>query len=441
VYDAFGRIVEQSVGSTWRQQWITQLGSIVLMTGTSPIYAYWPAPGNGKVIIGANGSGYGYLHPDWLGNARITSDLTSHGIDVDQAYSPYGEVYDIFGSSAGQYEGFATLAATFAPSTSGGTPIMWDTPNRELSYVGRWLSPDPAGLGAADPTNPQSWNRYAYMSGNPLSGTDPTGLDGCDVSSGSGDSGGDSSGISATCDLTFYFWGSDFQNWQYSQSGVPDDSDPWDGHPFAQLVFSQPVLSNAANTMNAVTAIYGVGLGIGAAAMGGSALGVGELASDLWTAGKGYYLIYGAPAVTSMACAELCNGMSAGTTIGADSSVAMTEAESGAAPDAAALEASAASVNDKLYRYLLNPENARGADKAAWFKGALGFTRENIGDLAKQIVFDPNKAVQTAVTPYGVKYNQIINIVGANGRTIPVLTAWIKGPNGVVRLTTALPGD
>jgi hypothetical protein len=37
---------------------------------------------------------------------------------------------------------------------------MYDTPNREYDTTsGRWLSPDPAGLAAADPSNPQSWNR------------------------------------------------------------------------------------------------------------------------------------------------------------------------------------------------------------------------------------------------------------------------------------------
>lgn len=43
---------------------------------------------------------------------------------------------------------------------------MYDTPNRELSVVGRWLSPDPAGTG---------WNQYSYPT-NPNSATDPTGL-------------------------------------------------------------------------------------------------------------------------------------------------------------------------------------------------------------------------------------------------------------------------
>jgi hypothetical protein len=43
--------------------------------------------------------------------------------------------------------------------------------------MGRFLSPDPAGMMAADIEFPQSLNRYAYVWNNPLSFTDPTGLD------------------------------------------------------------------------------------------------------------------------------------------------------------------------------------------------------------------------------------------------------------------------
>ena len=41
---------------------------------------------------------------------------------------------------------------------------------------GRWISPDPAGIVAVDPSNPQTWNRYAYVMNNPLSYVDPLGL-------------------------------------------------------------------------------------------------------------------------------------------------------------------------------------------------------------------------------------------------------------------------
>jgi RHS repeat-associated protein len=41
---------------------------------------------------------------------------------------------------------------------------------------GRFMSPDPGGVGAHSET-PQSWNMYSYAGNNPLSNSDPNGLD------------------------------------------------------------------------------------------------------------------------------------------------------------------------------------------------------------------------------------------------------------------------
>jgi hypothetical protein len=95
---------------------------------------------------------------------------------------------------------------------------------------------------------------------------------------------------------------------------------------------------------------------------------------------------------------------------------AETAGRGGAVEGAEALRLSQQSVDDKLWRYLLNPDHEVGGPKAKWFEQALGFTRENAPDLAKQIAFDQSKAVETAVTQFGTKYNQVIPIVGANGR-------------------------
>jgi RHS repeat-associated protein len=43
------------------------------------------------------------------------------------------------------------------------------------SSMGRFLSPDPVGNWAASPDDPQSWNQYAYVEGNPLTMVDPDG--------------------------------------------------------------------------------------------------------------------------------------------------------------------------------------------------------------------------------------------------------------------------
>jgi len=41
--------------------------------------------------------------------------------------------------------------------------------------IGRFLTADPYG-GSANPANPQSWNRYAYVQGDPVNANDPSGL-------------------------------------------------------------------------------------------------------------------------------------------------------------------------------------------------------------------------------------------------------------------------
>ena len=98
------------------------------------------------------------------------------------------------------------------------------------------------------------------------------------------------------------------------------------------------------------------------------------------------------------------------------------------------------SVDDKLTRYLLNADHSVGGSKAKWFKEALGYTQSNMDDLAKQIVFDPTKAVQTGVTEYGTKFNQAISITGANGKVIDVTFVWMKSAeDDVVRLVTSIP--
>jgi RHS repeat-associated protein len=161
-YDAFGRLVEMDSGSTKTEIWYTQLGKTAYMNGSTYLYSYIPAPGGGSALnVGTTNY---YMHKDWLGNARIVSTVPSTGngsVTTDRAFAPYGEIYDIYGSTNQNY-------AIFTGDTQDVLSGMWDTPNRELqgSQQGRWLSPDPAGMG---------WNQYAYAT-NPNSQIDPSGL-------------------------------------------------------------------------------------------------------------------------------------------------------------------------------------------------------------------------------------------------------------------------
>jgi len=88
----------------------------------------------------------------------------------DTSYAPYGENYGAKGSFTADLD----FTGQFQDTVAG----LYDFLYREYSPVqGRWISPDPSGANAVDPTNPQSWNRYAYVLNNPLSNVDPLGLD------------------------------------------------------------------------------------------------------------------------------------------------------------------------------------------------------------------------------------------------------------------------
>jgi RHS repeat-associated protein len=89
------------------------------------------------------------------------------------AYAPYGEDYDGSGT-----QDLAYTDQNQDTEKTGWATNLYDFMFREYRTAhGRWASPDPAGLSAVDPSNPQSWNRYAYVNNNPMGLVDPTGLD------------------------------------------------------------------------------------------------------------------------------------------------------------------------------------------------------------------------------------------------------------------------
>jgi RHS repeat-associated protein len=92
--------------------------------------------------------------------------FAARGRSSNSAYAPFGEPYAQSGSADLSFTGQRqdTVAG------------LYDFPAREYSIQGRWPSPDPAGLAAVDPSNPQSWNRYAYVMNNPMNSVDPLGL-------------------------------------------------------------------------------------------------------------------------------------------------------------------------------------------------------------------------------------------------------------------------
>ena len=168
-YDAYYRAVEQSVSRTTSQVVYSPAGvKLALMSGTTLTKAFVPLPGGATAVFTSSGLAY-YRHTDQLGSSRFASTPTQT-LYSDTAYSPFGEPYASSGA----------IDPSFTGQNQDTTAGLYDFLFREQDpNQTRWTRPDPAGLAAVDPSNPQSWNRYAYVLNNPLALVDPLGMDFC----------------------------------------------------------------------------------------------------------------------------------------------------------------------------------------------------------------------------------------------------------------------
>jgi RHS repeat-associated protein len=172
-YDALGRMAEQNRSGSYTQIVYAPTGQkFALMNGQTLQKAMVPLSGNALAVYNASGLLY-YAHPDYLGTARLATTPTSRTMYFDTAYAPFGETYASSGGANLDPSYTGQMNDTgHRQDTAGG---LYDFPVREYSTQGRWPNPDPLGIGATCPKDPQTQNRYAYVRNNPMSFTDPTG--------------------------------------------------------------------------------------------------------------------------------------------------------------------------------------------------------------------------------------------------------------------------
>ena len=172
-YDALGRMVEQGKsGSNTEIVYGPTGNKLALMNGISTLVkGFALLPGGATAVYNGSGLQY-YRHPDWLGSGRFAS-TPSRTMYNDLAYAPFGEQYAQAGSTG-------VTDTSFGGNNQDTTTNLYDAMYREYGIQGRWPSPDPLGVAAVNPGNPQTWNRYAYVYNNPLLLTDVSGaLTGC----------------------------------------------------------------------------------------------------------------------------------------------------------------------------------------------------------------------------------------------------------------------
>jgi RHS repeat-associated protein len=167
-YDAFGREVE--IGSNIPKQVLySPIGKLGMMNGQTAETIRIPLPGGSTAELLASGNQEHTLHTDWLGSSRFSTSFAGRSLTYDVSYAPFGESYNAYPASG--------VDVDFTGQYLDTLPHLYDFTFREYEPAqGRWISPDPAGVSAVNSSNPQSWNRYAYVLNNPLVATDPFGL-------------------------------------------------------------------------------------------------------------------------------------------------------------------------------------------------------------------------------------------------------------------------
>ena len=125
-----------------------------------------------------------FLHADRLGSTTLVTGNTGTGPEAIKAAILEDRSYDAFGRVRNP-----DWKSESAPQAAGAVDVGFTghDDDRELGLVdmgarvydpqlGRFLTPDPQVTGAHPA---QAWNRYAYVSNNPLTSTDPDGHEEC----------------------------------------------------------------------------------------------------------------------------------------------------------------------------------------------------------------------------------------------------------------------
>lgn len=162
VYDGAGNRVKKTTGSNSTVfvydafgQMAAQYSTVSATAPCSTCYLTWDHLGSTRLVT------------DQSGNVIARHDFLPFGGEIVSGYAGRSSQYGASDSTnqkfTGQYRDSESALDFFNARNYG-------------SALGRFLSPDPGNAGA-DPTDPETWNAYAYVQGNPLNATDASGED------------------------------------------------------------------------------------------------------------------------------------------------------------------------------------------------------------------------------------------------------------------------
>ncbi|PYV35302.1 MAG: hypothetical protein DMG22_02760 [Acidobacteria bacterium] len=167
IYNALGERV-QLVAPTYTYNYpFDAFGQEIGIHNSSTGWGHYTVEMAGRRIFLSGSATRWLFHPNAVGSSTMVTDQTG-AVVQDATYYPWGQLWQSPGSFGGNWN-FAAFGV-LEPTTN-----LYPTPTRRyaVSYS-RWVTPDPVG---GHLTHPQTLNKYSYVRDNPLSLTDPRGLD------------------------------------------------------------------------------------------------------------------------------------------------------------------------------------------------------------------------------------------------------------------------
>ncbi len=142
--------------------------SEMTVSGGTPTWAHTNVYAGGQLVATYDPGGLHFQLSDWLGTRRVETDYAGN-TQLTCANLPFGDGAPNCVTPAEQF------FTGYQRDTESGNDYA--QARYYASNMGRFITPDPYD-GSYDINNPQSFNRYAYVNGNPLTFTDPSGLAG-----------------------------------------------------------------------------------------------------------------------------------------------------------------------------------------------------------------------------------------------------------------------
>ena len=169
-YDGDGQRVEKSNSGTGTLYWTGAKGEVLTESDSAGDassmvdYIFF----NGQRVARVD-SAVHYYFSDHLGSTSVITDANGV-IQKESDYYPYGGEMTVSGGDSNHYK----FTGKERDSESG---LDNFGARYDAFTMGRFMTPDPVFISADRVFDPQSLNLYAYVRNNPLSLTDPTGLD------------------------------------------------------------------------------------------------------------------------------------------------------------------------------------------------------------------------------------------------------------------------